>query len=92
MAGSVFTSAARERVITIVVAAISPYVGATMAGASVRGFCTRLGLDGPALDRAQVTRLLDALAPGLDVYVGKEKAAIVVREIWAALDLQGTRA
>ena len=86
-----FTSAARERVVTIVVATISPYVGATMAGASVRGFCTRLGLDVPVLDRAQVTRLLEALAPGLDVYVGKEKATIVVRDIWSALELLGTR-
>ena len=91
MAGSVFISAARERVITIVVSAISPYVGATMAGASVRGFCNRLGLDALVLDHAQVTRLLDALAPGLDVYVGKEKAAIVVREIWMKLEMQGSR-
>ena len=86
-----FTSAARERVVTIIVGAITPLVGATMAGASVRGFCTRLGLDGLMLDRAQVTRLLDALAPALDVYVGKDKAAVVVRDIWTALDMQGSR-
>ena len=86
-----FTSAARERVVVVVVGAITPYVGATMAGASVRGFCTRLGLDVPVLDRAQVTRLLDALAPGLDVYVGKDKTTIIVREIWMTLDMQGSR-
>ncbi len=86
-----FTSAARERVVTTIVGVISPYVGATMAGASVRGFCTRLGLDVPHLDRAQVTRLLESIAPALDVYIGKDKAAVAVREIWAQLDLQGTR-
>ncbi len=86
-----FTSAARERVVTLVVGAIAPYVGATMAGASVRGFCTRLGLDVPVLDRDQVTRLLEALAPGLDVYVGKDKGAIILREIWTKLDMEGSR-
>jgi hypothetical protein len=87
----VFTAAARERVVTIIVGVISPYVGATMAAASVRGFCTRLGLDVPQLDRGQVGRLLEAIAPALDVYIGKDKAALVVRDIWAQLDLQGGR-
>ena len=81
-----FVSAAKDRVLAIIAGILSPYVGATMAGASVRGISQRLGLDQPRLDRNQVGLLLEALGPGLDVYIGKDKARIVVLDIWKALD------
>ena len=83
------TTATREHVLAIVVHALSPYVGATMAGASVRGLCQKLALEGARLDRSQVEKLIDALAPGVHVFVGKEKARALVHEIWTALDAPG---
>ena len=83
------TIAARERVLATVVHVLSPYVGATMAGASVRGLCQKLALDGARLDRSQVETLIDSLAPGIHVFVGKEKARALVHEIWTALDAPG---
>ena len=84
-----FTTATKDQVIAILVRALSPYVGATMAGASVRGLCDRLVLDRAQLGRAQVETLIEALAPGLHVFVGKERTRVVVREIWTAIDELG---
>ena len=84
-----FTTATRDQVLAILVRALSPYVGATMASASVRGLYQKLDLDGAHLGRAQIEKLIDALAPGLHVYIGKEKAQAVVGEIWAAIDALG---
>jgi hypothetical protein len=86
----VLTIAAREHVLAIVVHALSPYVGATMAGASVRGLCQKLALEGARLDRSQVEKLINALAPGIHVFVGKEKALALVHEMWTALDALGS--
>ena len=85
----VFTTATRDQVLAILVSALSPYVGATMASASVRGLYQKLELEGAQLGRGQIERLIDALAPGLHVYVGKEKALMIVAEIRAALDAVG---
>lgn len=83
------TTATKDQVIAILVRALSPYVGATMAGASVRGLCARLVSDGAYLGRAQVQTLIDSLTPGLHVFVGKEKTQVVVREIWSEIDALG---
>ena len=85
----VLTTAAKDQVIAILVRALSPYVGATMASASVRGLCEKLRLESAKVGRREVEGLLDALAPGLHVYIGKEKARTVVTEIWTALDALG---
>jgi hypothetical protein len=85
----VLTTATKDQVIAILVRALSPYVGTTMAGASVRGVCGRLAVEGMALDRVRIQTILDALGPGLHVYVGKEKTQNVLREIWSALDALG---
>jgi hypothetical protein len=85
----VLTTATKDQVIAILVRALSPYLGTTMAGASVRGVCGRLVHDVTALDRARIQTIIDALGPGLHVYVGREKTEHVVREIWSAVDALG---
>lgn len=82
------TTANNDQVQEILVRALSPYVGPTMARASVRGLVERLAFGGQ-LARPQVELLIDTLAPGLHVYVGKQKAQAVVREMWVALDALG---
>ena len=78
----------KEQALAIVVRALSPYVGPTMAGASVRGLCEKLGLDVDHLPPEHLEQLLEAIAPGLDVYVGREKARAVVSAIRVAVSAQ----
>ncbi len=84
-----FTTETKDHVLDVLVRALSPYVGATMARASVRGLCEKLDLQGTKLSRPQVEQLIEALAPGLHVFVGKEKARALVIEIWKAIDALG---
>jgi hypothetical protein len=79
----------KEQLIALLVRAFSPYVGATMAGASARGVCERLAPDRSTIDHAGVTAILAELEPGLHVYIGKEKTDQVVRELWAAIRALG---
>jgi hypothetical protein len=77
---------ARERVLAAIVAALGPFVGANMVRSAVRMHAAKLGL-GPysAWDAADVDRLLAALAPGLYVFVGRNKTAQALDEIRSAL-------
>jgi hypothetical protein len=70
--------------IEVVVAALAPYLGTNMARAAVNGQQTKLGLS-PALDGTDLDRLLDALMPGLGVFVGRDKTRVVADEIRRAV-------
>jgi hypothetical protein len=85
----VLTTATHDQVIGILVRALSPYVGPTMASASVRGLCERFFRVGVVANRERVAQVIEALEPGLHVFVGKGKAESVVREMWIALDALG---
>jgi hypothetical protein len=76
----------KDQVISILVRAFSPYVGPTMAEASVRGICERLAGKGASMDRPRVEAVLEALEPGLRVYVGKDKTRTVMHEVRIAID------
>jgi hypothetical protein len=82
-------SATKDEVIAVLVSALSPYIGAAMASASARGLCERLALGDGLLSRAEVARLIDALAPGLHVFAGKERTRVVIDQIWSAIDALG---
>jgi hypothetical protein len=82
-------TAPQDQVITILVRALTPYVGAMMASASVRGQCERFFRDAILVDRAQIEQVIGELEPGLHVFVGKGKAESIVREIWSALGAFG---
>jgi hypothetical protein len=68
---------------------LAPYLGATMAEASTRTYCQRLGIDEGELAPEQAEALVGKLASGLAVFVGREKTAGVVTEIRRALQLSG---
>jgi hypothetical protein len=75
----------REDVIAIFVTALAPYIGPTMAGATARGLCGRFLPASAPLDPKGIAAILDALQPGLHVYVGKEKTPLVLDHIRAAV-------
>jgi hypothetical protein len=60
---------------------LSPYLGETMARASVRGHCQRLGLLGSHLGDDQVSTLIQKIHAGLNVFVGRERSARIVEEL-----------
>lgn len=74
--------------IAAIVDALSPDLGPAMARASVSGVAARLGLSSPLQPR-DVERLLDALSPGLTVFIGRDAAEDIVAQLRADLALGG---
>jgi len=65
--------------------ALAPYIGATMAGASVRGQCDKLAIEDDDVSEAQIEALIAAISPGLHVFVGDEKTATIIRDLRVSL-------
>lgn len=74
--------------IAVIVDALSPDLGPAMARASVLGVAARLGLSSPLLPH-DIERLLDALSPGLTVFLGRDAADDIVAQLRADLALGG---
>ena len=70
---------------------LSPYLGETMARASVRAHCQKLGLLGSELDDEQIGTLVGKLHSGLNVFVGREKSGRIVEEMMKAIETLGRR-
>ena len=85
-------TATRDDVMAVFVAELSPTIGPTMAGATSRVLCERFLRDTAPLNPRGIAAVLDALEPGLHVFVGKEKTPAVIASIRAALQALGGRA
>jgi hypothetical protein len=72
-------------VVAQIVQVLSPYLGATMAEASARAHCEKLGIAGATITAEQAEALIGKIASGLAVFVGRDKAATVTQEIRKAL-------
>jgi hypothetical protein len=64
---------------------LAPYLGETMARASARTHCDKLGIRDDEVTGEQVEALIGKLASGLNVFVGREKAAGVLGEMKKAV-------
>jgi hypothetical protein len=64
---------------------LAPYLGETMARASAQTHCEKLGIRGEAISAAEVEALVGKLASGLNVFLGREKAALVLAEMKKAV-------
>ena len=73
----------REQAIRTIVDALATDLGPAMARASVVGLAERVGITGATATVAQVSRLLDELAPGLAVFVGRATAEETVGKLRA---------
>jgi hypothetical protein len=76
----------KDRAVDTLVRALSPYLGAAMAGAAVRGMCDRMGGPGPSLERERMDAILAALEPGLHVYIGKDRTRQVMERVRTGID------
>jgi len=80
---------AREDVVVALVQVLGPFIGKALVRASVEGHWGKLGL-GVRADESDVARVLEAMGPGLNVFVGQRKAEMLVAEAKSALGPGGT--
>lgn len=62
----------------VVVAKLGPFLGESMARAALEGHCRSLGFEGPVLDREQTEAILGRLRQGMILFVGSDKANLLV--------------
>jgi hypothetical protein len=70
-----------EHALDTIVDAIAADLGRAMARASVMGLARRVGITGATASGEQVSRLLDELAPGLAVFLGRATASETVAKL-----------
>ena len=75
-------------VVHTITQAIAPYIGQMMARTSIDAHCKRLGLDAARLAAGDVERLLQQIALGLNVFIGREKTEKVMRDVRAEIGRQ----
>jgi hypothetical protein len=80
----------KTQVLDALAAVLSPYLGDTMARASARTHCDKLAIDGEDISAAQADALLGKLSSGLNVFIGRERAAAVLEEMRRAVLVRST--
>lgn len=74
-----------QTIVQAIAAGIAPYIGQMMAHTSIDAHCKRLGLDIARLAAGDVDRLLQQIALGLNVFIGRDKTDSVMRDIRASI-------
>lgn len=72
-----------------IVRELTPYLGANMARAAAHMNCEKLGFLGEELSAREIEQLLDALAPGMHVFIGKKKTEDALSLVRRALTAGG---
>jgi hypothetical protein len=75
----------KAEVVGALATVLAPYLGETMARASTRTHCDKLGIRDDEVTAAQIDALVGKLASGLNVFVGREKAKGVHDEMKRAM-------
>jgi len=70
--------------VDVMVKAMAPYIGDTMARSATEAHCQRLGI-AATMGRDELEALLGKLGGGLNIFLGRDKAASVIAEVRAAL-------
>jgi cell division GTPase FtsZ len=73
-----------------IVRVVSPYLGENMARSAARAHCQKLGIEGPEVSADQIETLISRLGAGLNVFIGRERAAVAIEELKRALDSRGS--
>ena len=69
-------------ILSTIADAMAPYIGSTMARTSIEMHCKNMGISsGSCLDDPQVDELLNRLALGLNIFIGRDKTVALVQEI-----------
>jgi hypothetical protein len=87
------TSIATSQALDVIRRALAPYIGRTMADASLRMHCERLGIgQGGTIGVDDLERLITRLSGALSVFVGAQTAEQLVASIRQGLDNGGRQA
>lgn len=81
--------ASKAEVLEALAAVLSPYLGETMARASARAHCEKLAIQGDEISAPQADALVGKLSSGLNVFIGRERAAAVFEEMKKAVAAGG---
>ena len=73
------------QLLDVLTAVLAPYLGETMARASARTHCEKLGIRDDDVTPEQIEALVGKLASGLNVFVGRDRAAGVLGEMKRAV-------
>lgn len=66
--------------------AMAPYIGKTMAQSSIEMHCKKMGISSESMDGHQVEELLNRLALGLNIFIGRDKTVALVSEIRSGME------
>jgi hypothetical protein len=66
--------------------AMAPYIGITMARSSIEMHCKNMGINGQSMDGRQIDELLNRLALGLNIFIGRDKTVSLVSEIRSGME------
>ncbi|HVO11752.1 MAG TPA: hypothetical protein VMX54_13510 [Vicinamibacteria bacterium] len=75
--------------VQVMVRVMSPYIGDTMARSAAEAHCRRLGVGAGPLSDQQLEALLVKVGGGLNIFLGREKAATVIAEVRRELQQTG---
>ena len=74
-----------DAVIEALTRTIAPYIGPNMARSAVQSQRERLGIEGTAITPEQIEGLIAKVGYGLNVFLGRERAAGVIDEMRRSL-------
>lgn len=68
---------------------LEPYIGRLMARTAASAHCNDLGIRGAVVDGTQIEALLEKVGLALIIFLGKDKAAMVVEAIRKDIQILG---
>jgi hypothetical protein len=80
------TPARTDAVVEALTRTLTPYIGPNMARSAVQSQRERLGIEGAAITAEQIDGLISKVGHGLNVFLGRERAAGVIDEMRRSLD------
>jgi hypothetical protein len=75
-----------DAVVEALTRTLTPYIGPNMARSAVQSQRDRLGIEGSAISAEQIEGLISKVGHGLNVFLGRERAAGVIDEMRKSLD------
>jgi hypothetical protein len=67
--------------VPVIVRVLAPYIGETMARSATEAHCRKLGVAEGSLEADQLEALLERLGGGLNIFLGRDKAADVMSAV-----------
>lgn len=72
--------------VQVMVDVMAPYIGDTMARSATEAHCQKLGISmGSPISSEQLESLLGKLTGGLNIFLGRDKAAVVIADVRSTL-------